>query len=68
LQYNLGGEFALRLHFARLVDRGGGRAFAPVIRLSQRETNGYNSDTKRKISKYPDWTREDWDRFRWINS
>ena len=35
----VGGDFALFLHFARLVDRGGGGAFAAVIGSPPKGTN-----------------------------
>jgi hypothetical protein len=41
-----GGDFALRLHTARLVDRAGRRAFAAVTGSSPRQKNGNDSDAK----------------------
>jgi hypothetical protein len=58
-------DFALRLHAANLVGRGGDYAFAAVIQFHRRKQL---ATTQTLNAKYPDWTQEDWDRFRWINS
>ena len=68
--FSAGGDFALRLHVARLAHCAGGRAFAAVIRSSPSETNDTGDPEGRTrladlqtTQKHPDaaphWSVED---------